>query len=101
MEERDPITALLDFLEAAAIFSLWRKISMEERRRGKKGFFFFFLSFFPKGRVRLFGLANLALLELCIYRLLKHLAMECSQRFAIFSSWGIYFVELYWWPLDS
>lgn len=44
MEERDPITALLDFLEAAAIFTLWRKISMEERRRGKKGFFF--LSFF-------------------------------------------------------
>lgn len=96
VEERDPITALLGFLEAAAIFS------MEERREGnKKRRDFFFLLFFPKGRVRLFGLANLALLELCIYRLLKHLAMECSQRFAIFSSWGIYFVELYWWPLDS
>lgn len=45
MEERDPITALLDFLEAAAIFTLWRKISMEERRRGKKGFFFSFFLF--------------------------------------------------------
>jgi hypothetical protein len=62
----------------------------------------FFFSFSFKRWVWVSGLANLALLEVCIYRILKKLnvcgCVLCRVRFVIFSARCIYFVELCWWP---